>query len=83
MTDAPGPLQLATEDELVNELRGRYQALIVVGARKGKRAGVDQDEVQMRWDGSRSWCLGLAEHARCRLALPSMDISPGDPLRGP
>ncbi len=67
------PLQEATTDELLDELRQRYSAMVFVGERQatteddGAAGGERQDARYVVWAGGLATCMGLADILGIRL----------------
>lgn len=58
-------LSLATVAELVDELRRRYDATLILGLRPSKVG--DDGEFHLLYHGGVTQCIGMAERARSRL----------------
>ena len=65
MTD----LELATRDELIDELAKRHETLVILAIRKGKTSDSNQER-RIWWAGGACTAIGLCEVAR-RLMLSS------------
>ena len=65
MTD----LELATSDELIDELAKRHETLVILAIRNGKTSDTNQERL-IWWAGGCCTAIGLCEVAR-RLMLSS------------
>lgn len=76
--DDPTPLQLATVNELVEELFSRYEHVIFAGMK------IDTDQrLHKRWKGNSVMCTGLA-HEAAHAVIEAMNdgCTPDDSLLG-
>lgn len=83
MTREPGPLQLASVDELWQELSSRYECASFCGSREAK-GKPHLEERDLRWHGSFSHAIGLADimHRRLISLMNSRSDELGDAHEG-
>ncbi|NBW15906.1 MAG: hypothetical protein EBR82_48775 [Caulobacteraceae bacterium] len=60
-------LTLASVDELVEELRKRFDAVLVVGEKRVRASGPSDVETQVAYGGSTAHAIGLAVYAQGRI----------------
>lgn len=71
------PLEAATTDELIGELKRRHTAAVVAYMRPAP-GDVPTTFFCVEWGGPIMSCIGLAHHARQRLSLESMVAEDAD-----
>jgi hypothetical protein len=62
----PNPLELASTDELVAELKRRHSAVLVVAERQSRETGYDESSVI--FSGGTNAAMGMAMRARVVLS---------------
>jgi hypothetical protein len=76
LEEKPSPLALASTDELIDELKGRYDACLIAVLRSDKKTNSVLIDYKCL-----TACIGLAERARARLVeialSPSEDMGEG------
>lgn len=68
MSEQPGPLETASDEELVDELKRRFRSFILAAAREAYGpANEDSTETFMTYRGGVAECLGLARFSERRI----------------
>lgn len=66
------PLEAATTDELIAELKTRFDAVVVAYMRPMPNEPVPTTYYGVSWGGAIVSCIGLAHHARERLSVDAI-----------